>query len=291
MREFEIKKDNVIMASKISKIFSVKSQNEPKSYSLNKNIKVLSEKEKWKIFKITQDNQLLLKRLHEAQTSYNHKKYDDEYKKSLYYKSNICEFNVGLPKITLRQLEDKNFSLTQTKGFNLTSGMSMSKQGKTHDNFYSNKSEEPMQAKNQTILFYRSCFFQDLFYCQFKFYLENKKFIIFIQPKEIKHITFYIIIEDIKEILKLKCLYTNYEDIIDHLDHNLSFDLVFIKNSKLKISYFTIKVDHSKLSSELNTIEEVLNSFKAHESDGRHINEEQHSDNQVSQKNDNSSIN
>lgn len=268
------------MAHKISKIFNSKNHSiERKTMNFQKTLeksKIKSEKEKWKIFKIAEDNQLLLKRLHEAQTSYNNKKYENDYQKSLYYKSNICEYT-NLPKITLIQLEQNKFSNTHSKGFSQskTSFKNITvkeRLEKTSSKFFEKTKKENEEKPNfnakQTALFYRSCFFQDLFYCMFKFYIEDKKMVISVEPKESKDIVYFMIFEGLSEIMKMKTLYSNYEDIIDNIDHNLSLDLVFLKNSKVKIAYYTIKVDKYKTEP---SVDSIIESFAKGVSKGKRI--------------------
>lgn len=140
------------MGKKIDKIFNSKSptklkQNLVYARSLEK-AKAKSEKEKWKIFKIAQDNQLMLKRLHEAQTSYNHVKYQKDYKKSQYYKKNICEFPEG-DNIQKSSVENfySNYTTYNNGFFNKNKQEEYSK---TTNQFYPSQSANQHNDHNKT---------------------------------------------------------------------------------------------------------------------------------------------
>ena len=97
--------------------------------------------------------------------------------------------------------------------------------------------------KNQILLFYKSSFFQDLLQCQVKFYLENKKFVIQVTPEDTEmEDSYYLIFEGANEIMKMKSVYRNYDDIITNLDHNVHSDLVIIKNPKFTSCYVSLKL-------------------------------------------------
>lgn len=268
------------MANKITNIFNSRNaykDNPALIYkkSLEKS-KAKSGTEKWKIFKMAQDNQLLLKRLLEVQTCYDHKKYSDDYKKSLYYKKNICEF----PSIPPNEQNQKGLNAYNTQG-GFYSNANKTKESikaelaasKTQTEFgykplglKSTQDEKPKVTEGQILLFHLMTFFQDLFYCKFKFYLEDKKFVMAIQPKDKPESIYYIIIKGVSEISKLKDIYKNYEEIIDDLDHSIHNDLVFIKNPNLKISYLSIKFENNEDSSI--PIKNIIDLFEQGEING-----------------------
>lgn len=259
------------MASKITRIFNSKSPIRKKesilyARSLEKT-KAKSEKEKWKIFKIAQDNQSMLKRLHEAHTSYDNNKFQVDYNKSRYYKKNICEF----PEINMKGQTEHNFLNSQNKSdmsnehnynnslpslqnksktmYNQGFGLNKDNQVKS-STFYSQKKQIKgnnkggdlfKPNKNQILLFYKSSFFQDLLQCQVKFYLENKKFVIQVTPEDTEmEDSYYLIFEGANEIMKMKSVYRNYDDIITNLDHNVHSDLVIVKNPKFTSCYVSL---------------------------------------------------
>jgi hypothetical protein len=80
-----------------------------------------------------------------------------------------------------------------------------------------------------------------LFYCQFKFYVEKKKFVISVQPQENKEIIYFIIIDGFEEIAKMKTHFRNYEDVIEDLNHKVNLDLLFFKSSSVKLKYISLK--------------------------------------------------
>lgn len=255
MREFEIRKDNELMANKITTIFKSKSplrgtRSVSQKRSLDKT-RATSEHEKWKIFKVAQDNQLLLKRLYEAQTCYDNKKYDEDFRKSLYYKKNICEY----PEIGSKSLKNVDKHFATNYGSFYKSKESLAFGSKTLPNFKGKPVENIENlgnSPNQSLLFTKCCFFQDLFYCQFKFYVEKKKFVISVQPQENKEIIYFIIIEGSEEIAKMKTHFRNYEDVIEDLNHKVNLDLLFFKSSSVKLKYISLKTNGD--SADIDTI-------------------------------------
>ena len=263
-RDFEIIKDNRLMAKKINDINSSRSPMLARTVkcftrSLEKN-KVKSEKEKWKMFKITQENQSMLRRLHEAQPVYEFKKFENDYNKSMYYKSHICEYEVKLPWSGLKggfngtgygsigggtTTYGKSKNSTQT-GFRqgritldkIKNSNSPENDIKNNKDFKTNEIKDLIkyQKGNQMVLFYKSFFFQDLLKCELKCYLENKKFVIRIKPQNTDD-CYYLVFMNPEEIQKMKSLYKNYEDIVTDLDHNVHSDLVLVKNQKFKSIY------------------------------------------------------
>ena len=201
VKEFEVKKDNEILAHKITTIFNSKSpnrSNQALTYKRsNDKTKLNSEKEKWKIFKIAQENQSMLKRLHDVQTVYNNKKYCEDFEKSRYYKKNICEFvsntnNTSNNSFLLKN-PDSHFSTHYgTNGF---FNHKFKEEEKNSEDFTDNKKKKtetsgfkinPIQNKktekyknikqdaikpneNQILLFYKTFYFQDLmvFLCNY----------------------------------------------------------------------------------------------------------------------------
>lgn len=238
------------MANKITTIFKSKSPlrgsgSVSQKRSLDKT-RATSEHEKWKIFKVAQDNQLLLKRLYEVQTCYDNKKYGEDFRKSLYYKKNICEY----PEIGSKSIKNADKHFATNYGSFYKSKESHAFGSKTLPNFKDFKgkpvenSENAENRHNQSQLFTKCCFFQDLFYCQFKFYVEKKKFIILVQPQEYKEIIYYIIIEGFEEIAKMKTHFSNYEDVIEDLNHKINLDLLFFKSSSVKLKYISLKTNN-----------------------------------------------
>jgi hypothetical protein len=281
------------MSSKISKIFKTKSNNMVNNNSYKNylnNSKTKSEIEKWKIFKIAEDNQYLLKRLNDAQTSYNHRKYEDDYKKSLYYKQNICEFPQLIPKFHIQDFEIPQLSKTNYKFFNnnQSSGLSTEKKfnktnqtikNKTeYSSFYKNNSQlniKQEEEEGSKVLFHKKVFFKSLFYCVFKIYIEDKKFVIHISPKDMRQTVYLIIIENISEVLKMKELFNVYEDLIEYLDHSHTLDLVMFIDLKIKIQYVSLKVNIDIY--DISNLSFIISSFKKGEISGKIFNEERRS--------------
>lgn len=261
------------MGKKIDKIFNSKSpetrkQNTVYARSLEK-AKAKSEKEKWKIFKIAQDNQSMLKRLHDAQTSYDHIKYQNDYKKSLYYKKRICEFPEVESNLKNSTVENFYSNYTTYGNFNNnyknnTSNNAYSKTSnnfynsnnnkntklkkldlpaynKTQQNNYNNNTEKLSNKKGVVSLYFKSFFFQDLLQCRVSFYLESKKFVIKVKTCDTEEEDcYYLIFEGAEEIMKMKSVYKSYDDIVNDLDHNVHSDLVLIKNPLFSSFYVSI---------------------------------------------------
>ena len=283
-----------MMAKKITNIFNSKSVFKDNDYIAYKRSieqsKGKSATEKWKIHKIAQDNQLLLKRLYEAQTSYNNKKYIQDYNKSLYYKNNICEYppinSLKKKPIDIYVNKDNTFNkLIKTSRYSNNNNNSLLEKSIYNNNnidrasktqvdfktsinntnynrtFYKTSSEEkPVLLDNQILLFYKSAFFQDLFYCKFIFFIENKKIAISIGPKDKLNTRYFIIIEGCEQVMKMKEYYKKYEDIIENLDHSIKNDLIYIKKNEGLLNYISIYIDD--ISILTLTIESILESYE-----------------------------
>lgn len=83
-------------------------------YKLKKD--TYSQTKKYDYFKITQENQYLLKRLYDKNSFYDVKSWEKDYDKSQKYKKNLCVF----PSIDFRKTKTNNFELGNHSNTNKT---------------------------------------------------------------------------------------------------------------------------------------------------------------------------
>lgn len=286
-REYDIRRDNKFMADKITAIFNFKSPTKEKEKMIfarsQDRIFARSEKEKWKLFRIAQENQFMLKRLHETQPTYKNKQFNIDYKKAMYIKSKICMF----PEISTNN-GDRAYSIIDT----LREKNSPSKtfypiinhhkdnkelMNKTYNHQPINKKTSKNKSKNQNsnsdqknqkVMCSKVIFLQDLLQCNVKFYLENKMFVISIHPVESSFEKFYLVFKGVDEINKMKNIYNSYEDITNDLDHNIHSDLIYVKNKNFTSIYVSfifiktsLKVKDIDIIDKDNELADILNKF------------------------------
>lgn len=258
-KEYDIKRDNKFMADKITAIFNFKSPTKEKEkmiYARSQDrIFARSEKEKWKLFRIAQENQFMLKRLHETQPTYKNKQFNLDYKKALYLKSKICMF----PEISsnnsegafrvIDTLREKN---SPSKTFYPVISNQKELMNKTYNPQSNNKNNSKNKSKktnsnneknNQKVMCSKTMFLQDLLQCNVKFYLENKMFVISIQPIENSNEKYFLVFKNVDEINKMKKVYSSYEDITHDLDHNIHSDLIYVKNKSFTSVYVSLNLN------------------------------------------------
>lgn len=242
VREFEIKRDNQMLVNKIYRIFTHKSPTKDKEKRHVEKITKMrkttsnSEQQKWRIFRITQENQSMLKRLQDTQSCYDHRSFARDYSKAQTYKKNICEFP-PLDPISDRTNYSKGFFPSQTK-YKLNP-ISLNNTGypKTSSNWTNTRYEDNNLNEKQKILFSKKILFQDLFQCYVKFYLESKKFIISVSTIAEESKSYFMIFESSDDIVKLEGVYKSYEDIINDLDHSVNLNLIILSNQSLNVNY------------------------------------------------------
>ena len=154
-----------------------------------------NESDKWKILKITKENQAMLKRLDNTNSVYSFKKFHNDFEKTKTYRRNICEFPcIEYNLVTTKSVFDNNFeklkstakpSENQLMKSNLNTGIVESnKHRKTTYSFFDN----PIN-KNQKVLFIANKSFNNLFDCASKFYLESNMYLNFFRIRLVLSIT------------------------------------------------------------------------------------------------------
>ena len=89
-QEIEVKRNNEILGDKILCIFSESNKIKKKPiFEFKKNH---SQTRKWEMYKIAQDNQVMLKRLVDQPSCYDKRSWIKDFDKSQGYKKNICVF-------------------------------------------------------------------------------------------------------------------------------------------------------------------------------------------------------
>lgn len=128
------------------------------------------------MYKITQENQHMLKRLNDKQSSFNNNKLLQDYEKSQEYKKNICVF----PSIKFENPLKNESAFVETKKDTLYNKLKL-----TNFNFNTtisdgkdvivSKSFEMKGKPEKKMLYNKTAFLSDLFQCFISFYIENKK--------------------------------------------------------------------------------------------------------------------
>jgi hypothetical protein len=133
----------------------------------------LTQSKKWEIFKITQENQALIKRLNDRQSFYNTKTWEKDYDKKQKIKKNICMF----PSVDFLKRDD---SVTRSQDklpqFNKTDSSMSFKKFKVM-NIVTNKSnmEKSRDEKDKALLHIKKTIIGELLNCIVKFIIQNKK--------------------------------------------------------------------------------------------------------------------
>lgn len=178
---------------------------------------LFSQTRKWDLFKITQENQHLLKRLNERQSLYNSNKWEKDYDKSQTYKKNICVF----PSITFNNPnKDENFRFpcATSQNFRAKSNSSLynklkmsnfnfnSEKNSTNDNFFNTGTNFNVKNKmglnsedsntGRKLLWSKNVFLGELFHCVVYFSVENKRFIIEVEANSMGK-NYFIVFDDL----------------------------------------------------------------------------------------------
>lgn len=239
-----------------------------------------SQTRKWELYKITQDNQHLLKRLNERESFYNTKKWERDYNKSQIYKKNICLYpSIEFKNSNSNSTFSERFPLLSKQGYSgrskssasrdlLTRLKSNSKFSKTEENFFYstntntgedvtnfniNNSNNNPSLMNKKFLFSKSAYLGDLSHSIINFYVKNKKFVIEIESNS-KGKIYYIIIEDVEEIVTLQKHYKKYEQIINDLDYDSAEEKVRLTNKAINL-----KLRYESKVKQNDNIDKIIN--------------------------------
>jgi hypothetical protein len=184
LKEFELNKNNQILVEKIMNIFNNNQNKKKKLNSTNRvKNKTLPQNRKWDLFKITQENQHLLKRLNERRSLYNARSWEKDYEQSQNYKKNICMFpsiNFYNPRENDRYIAN-NLSSTKTSLYNKLKNANL--KISTQDNFFNThttfKDGEFNNVTNfnqgKKNLYTKNVFLGDLSHSTVSFSVEEKK--------------------------------------------------------------------------------------------------------------------
>jgi hypothetical protein len=158
---------------------------------------IFSQAKKYDYFKISQENQYLLKRLNDRNSFYDIKMWEKDYDKSQKYKKNICVFpSIDFRKTSTNEFKLRNYSncnkslYQRIKLLNIDNFDDKGEKIKTSSNennlfnsveknYRNSSNSKIMDAKfdsnNKMILYNKKMFLSELSHCSVTFSIQNKK--------------------------------------------------------------------------------------------------------------------
>ena len=210
--------------------------------NLNIRNNFISSSKKYEIIRVAQENQHMLKRIHERGSFYNVSKWEKDYERSQYYKRNHCIYpsidfyktqrlftQANKPKTSYSVGKKyRTFGDFNAEDFDGVKNLQSEQKRKEDEEMKKNKGEDDKKSPKK--LYETPSYIDGLGNCNVEFYVQTQNFNIKIESNDYPEKAYECIFDSRESIEGIQKYYRKYDEIITDINYDPENDIIIFNN-------------------------------------------------------------